>query len=324
MKAIVITKYGLPLEVLQLGELEMPIPAEDQVLVRVHAASVNKADLAPIRGAFVARLLGTGLLKPKIEVLGTDIAGQVEAVGKAVQRFHVGDEVFGFGVGGFAEYACARADQLALKPASVPFEQAAAMPIAAITALQGLRKGQIKPGQKVLVNGASGGVGTFAVQIAKSFGAEVTAVCSPQNLDSVRQMGADHVIDYTREDFTTIGLQYDLIFAANGYHSIQDYRRALCSKGVYVGVGGEMSQIMQALVVGPLISKSAGQQFGFMGIAKRSPQDLDFLGDLLAAGKIKPVIERRYPLAETAEAIVYLETGHVRGKLVIDVPGGKI
>ena len=324
MKAIVITKYGLPLEVLQLGELEMPIPAEDQVLVRVHAASVNKADLAPIRGAFVARLLGTGRLKPKIEVLGTDIAGQVEAVGKAVQRFHVGDEVFGFGVGGFAEYACARADQLALKPASVPFEQAAAMPIAAITALQGLRKGRIRPGQKVLVNGASGGVGTFAVQIAKSFGAEVTAVCSPQNLDSVRQMGADHVIDYTREDFTTIGLQYDLIFAANGYHSIQDYRRALCPKGVYVGVGGEMSQIMQALVVGPLISKSGGQQFGFMGIAKRNPQDLDFLGELLAAGKIKPVIERRYPLAETAQAIVYLETGHVRGKLVIDVPGGKI
>ena len=324
MKAIVITKYGLPLDVLQLKELETPTPADDQVLVRVRAASVNKADLAPIHGAFIARLLGTGLLKPKVKILGTDIAGQVEAVGRSVQRFKPGDEVFGFASGGFAEFACARADQLALKPANVPFEQAAAMPIAAITALQGLRKGQIQPGQKVLVNGASGGVGTFAVQIAKSFGAEVTAVCSPQNLDSVRQMEADHVIDYTREDFTRNGQQYDLIFAANGYHSIRDYRRALCPKGVYVGVGGEMPQIMQALVVGPLISKSAGQQFGFMGIAKRNSKDLDFLGELLAAGKIKPVIERRYPLTETAQAIVYLETGHARGKLVIDVEAGKI
>jgi NADPH:quinone reductase-like Zn-dependent oxidoreductase len=232
MKAIICTKYGPPLEVLQLKEVEKPIPADNQVLVKVHAASVNKKDLAPVRGAFVARLLGTGLLKPKRQILGDDIAGQVEAVGKNVKHFQPRDEVFGATDGAFAEYACTREDLLALKPANVTFEEAAAVPVAAITALQGLRQGRIQPGQRVLVNGASGGVGTFAVQIAKSFGTEVTAVCSSRNLHQARSMGADRVIDYTQEDFTKKGQRYDLIIAANGNHSMLAYRRALSPKGM--------------------------------------------------------------------------------------------
>jgi len=317
MKAIVCTKYGPPLDVLQLKEVEKPTPTDNQVLVKVHAASVNKADLAPVRGAFLARLLGTGLLKPKREILGTDIAGQVEAVGKNVRQFKPGDEVFGAAAGGFAEYACVAEDRLALKPANVTFEDAAAVPVAAITALQGLRKGQIQPGQKVLVNGASGGVGTFAVQIAKSFGTEVTAVCSPKNLDNARSMGADHVIDYTQEDFTKNSQRYDLILAANGDRSVPDYRNALSPKGICVVLGGSLAQIFQALLLGPLISKSGSKKIGFMGIAKLNQKDLVLVKELLEAEKVKPVIDRRYPLSETAEAIRYLEEGHARGKVVI-------
>ncbi len=220
MKAIVCTRYGPPLDALQLKEVEKPTPMDDQVLVKVQAASINISDLAPIRGAFLARLLGGGLLRPKRTMVGADLAGRVEAVGKNVKQFQPGDEVFGDAPGSFAEYACARQDLLVLKPANVTFEEAAAVGVAAISALQGLRKGQIQPGQKVLVNGASGGVGTFAVQIAKSSGTEVTAVCSPKNLDNARTMGADHVIDYTQEDFTRNGQRYDLILAVNGYHSI--------------------------------------------------------------------------------------------------------
>jgi NADPH:quinone reductase-like Zn-dependent oxidoreductase len=323
MKAIVCTQYGPPLDVLQLKEVDKPTPTDNQVLVKVYAASVNKKDLAPMRGAFIARLLGTGLLKPKRQILGDDIAGRVEAVGKDVKQFQPGDEVFGDAPGAFAEYACAREDLLALKPTTVTFEEAAAVPVAGITALQGLRAGQIQPGQKVLVNGASGGVGTFAVQIAKSFGTEVTAVCSPQNVDNARSMGADHIIDYTQENFTKSGQMHNLILAVNGYHPILGYRNALSAKGICVVLGGELPQIFQALVLGPLISKSGGKKIGFMGIAKLNHKDLILLKELLETGKIKSVIDRRYPLSEAAEAIRYLEEGHARGKVVIAVEHNK-
>jgi len=324
MKAIVCTKYGHPLEVLQLKEVEKPSPTDDQVLVKVQAASINISDLAPIRGVFLARLLGTGLLRPKRTRIGSDIAGRVEAVGKNVKQFQLGDEVFGDASGGFAEYVCAREDLLVLKPTNVTFEEAASVGVAATSALQGLRIGQIQPGQKVLVNGASGAVGTFAVQIAKSFGTEVTAVCSPQNLDNARSMGADHVIDYTQEDFTRNGRTYDLILAVNGYHSILDYRRALSPKGICVVLGGKLPQVFQALLWGPLISKTGSKKMGFMGIAKLNQKDLVLLKELLEAGKVKPMIDRRYPLSETAEAIQYLEEGHAKGKVVIEIQRGNV
>ena len=267
MKAIVVHKYGSP-DVLQLKEVAKPTPKDDEVLVKVHAASVNAADLHFLRGKpFLMRLMGYGLLKPKNTILGADIAGRVEAVGSNVKQFQPGDEVFGdlsgSGWGGFAEYVCASEDALVLKPANMTFEQAAAVPIAAVTALQGLRdKGHIQPGQKVLINGASGGVGTFAVQIAKSFGAEVTAVCSTRNVDMVRSIGADHVIDYTQEDFTKNGQRYDLIIAANGYHSISDYKRALSPKGTYVMTGGSATQMFQAMLLGPWISRTGSKKMG--------------------------------------------------------------
>ncbi len=317
MKAIVCTKYGDPLEVLQLREVEKPTPGDDQVLVKVLAASVNVADLAPVKGVFLARLLGTGLFKPKRERIGTDIAGRVEAVGKNVTHFKPGDEVFGAAPGGFAEYACAREDYLVLKPATMSFEQMAAVPVAGVTALQGLRIGQIKPGQKVLVNGASGGVGTFAVLIARALGTEVTAVCSTKNMDSARAMGAEHVIDYTREDFTRNGEKYDLIFAANGYHPIASYRRALSPTGNYVVAGGKLPQLFQVLVLGRMMTRSGGQTFRFMGIARFNQEDLVTLKNLLGSGKVTPVIERQYPLSEVPEAVSYLLEGHALGKIVI-------
>ena len=317
MKAIVCSKYGHPLDVIQLKEIEKPTPTDNQVLVKVHAASINISDLAPIRGVFLARLLGTGFLRPKRTMVGADIAGRVEVVGKNVTQFRPGDEVFGDASGSCAEYACAREDLLVLKPANVTFEQGATVGVAATSALQGLRAGKIQHGQKVLVNGASGAVGTFAVQIAKSFGTEVTAVCSPKNLANARAMGADHVIDYTQEDFTRNGQTYDLILAVNGFHPILDYRRALSPKGICVVLGGKIPQIIQAVLWGPLISKNGGRKIGFMGIAKLNQKDLVFLKELLEAGKVKPVIDRRYPLSETAEAMQYLEEGHAQGKVVI-------
>ena len=263
--------------------------------------------------------MGGGLLKPKKQILGSDFAGRVEAVGRNVKQFQPDDEVFGFTRGGFAEYVCARENALTLKPANISFEEAAAVPMAAVTALQGLRdKGQIQPGQKVLINGASGGVGTFAVQIAKSFGAEVTGVCSTRNLDRARSIGADQVIDYTQEDFTKNGQRYDLILAANGYHSILDYKRALSPKGTYVMVGGSMAQMFQAMLLGPWISKTGSKKMGFM-VAEQSQEDLVFLKELLEARKVVPVIERRYPLSQVAEAVRYLEEGHAQGKIVITV-----
>jgi NADPH:quinone reductase-like Zn-dependent oxidoreductase len=251
------------------------------------------------------------------------MAGRVEAVGRNARQFQPGDEVFGdmagHGNGSFAEYVSASERAFALKPANLSFEEAAAVPMAAVTALQGLRdEGQIRPGQKVLINGASGGVGTFAVQLAKYFGAEVTAVCSTRNVDQARSLGADHVIDYTKEDFTQSGRQYDLILAANGYHSLSAYKRALTPGGVYVMAGGTSAQIFQAMLLGPWMSKSGGKKMGGVS-AKPSQVDLVFVKGLLEAGRIVPVIDRRYPLSETAEALRYLGEGHARGKIVITV-----
>ena len=322
MKAIVCPKYGPP-DDLKLMEVEKPIPKDDEVLVKVHASSVNAVDWHIMRGKpSMMRLMGVGLLKPKNKILGSDIAGRVEAVGKNVKRFKQGDEVFGNTPGGFAEYVCALEDALVLKPAKITFEEAAAVPLAAVTALQGLRKGQIEPGQKVLINGASGGVGTFAVQIAKSFGAEVNAVCSTRNLDQARSIGADHVIDYTQEDFTKNGQHYDLILAAGGYHWISDYKRALSPKGIYVMTGGSMAQLFQAMLLGPWMSMTGSKKMGNM-MARTNQKDLVFLKELLEAGKVVPVIERRYPLSQVAEAIRYLEEGHAQGKLVITLEDGR-
>lgn len=317
MQAIVITKYGPPGEVLKLREIEKPTPDDQQVLVKVRAGSLNVADLAPIRGVFIARLLGTGWRKPKRKVLGTDIAGQVEEVGKRVTQFKPGDEVFGATAGGFAEYACAAEERLVLKPANVSFEEAAAVPIAGVSALQGLGKGQIAAGQKVLIHGASGAVGTFAVQLAKAFGTQVTAVCSTRNVENARALGADDVIDYTQEDFTQHGRRYDLILAINGNRSPWDYRKALTPMGRCVVLGGSLAQIFQAMLLGRFVSKPGGQTIGFMGIARMNQRDLEILKELLAVGKVKPLIERRYPLSQTVEAVQYLEKGHARAKQVI-------
>jgi NADPH:quinone reductase-like Zn-dependent oxidoreductase len=320
MKAIVRTQYGPP-EVLQFTEVEKPTPKDNEVLIKLYAASVNPMDLFSMRGAPLIRLI-PGLRTPKHLVLGCDIAGRVEGVGGHVKQFQPGDEVFGvtgFDGGGFAEYVCAIEDKLALKPANISLEDAAAVPVAAITALQGLRdKGRIQQGQKVLVDGASGGVGTFAVQIAKSFGAEVTAVCSTRNLDTARSIGADHVIDYTREDFTQSGQRYDLIMGANAHHSLFDYRRALSQEGIYVLVGGGLVQVFQAMLVGPLLSLIGSKKTCFF-IGKANQKDLVFLKDLLAAGKVSPVIDRRYPLSGAADALRYLEERHARGKVVLTV-----
>jgi NADPH:quinone reductase-like Zn-dependent oxidoreductase len=320
MKAIARTKYGPP-EVLQFAEVEKPVPKDNEVLLKVCAASVNPVDLYCMRGAPLIRSLST----PKQKVLGCDIAGRVEKVGRNVTQFHPGDEVFGatgFGGGGFAEFACAMEDKLALKPGNISFEDAAAVPIAAITALQGLRdKGRIQPGQKVLVEGASGGVGTFAVQIAKSFGAEVTAVCSTRNVEKARSIGADYVIDYTREDFTKSGTRYDLIFGANAHHAIFDYTRALKQGGICVVAGGGVAQMLQALLLGPLLSRIGSKKIRPF-LAKINHKDLVFLKELLETGKVVPVIDRRYPLSDAAEALRYLEEHHAQGKVVLAVGDG--
>ncbi len=316
MKAILHTKYGSP-DVLQLEEVEKPTPEADEVLVKIHAASVNAYDWHFLTAdIFLIRLVG-GLLKPKDPRLGADMAGRVEAVGQNVKQFQPGDEVFGMVKGAFAEYTCARESSLALKPINASFEQAAALPLAATSALQGLRdEGKIQAGQKVLINGASGGLGSFAVQIAKSFGAEVTAVCSTRNLEQATTLGADHVIDYTKEDFTKSNQQYDLVFAANGYHSLVAYKRTLTAKGTYVMGGGTTAQMFQVMLFGPLMSKPEGKRMCGLS-AKDNRDDLVFIKNLFEAGKIQSVIDRRYPLKDTAEALRYLGEGHARGKIVI-------
>lgn len=318
MKAIVFTKYGSP-DVLQLQEVEKPVPNDEDVLVKVRAASINALDYHSLSAdIFLVRLMGGGLFKPKDTRLGVDVAGEVEVVGKNVGQFKPGDEVFGGGRGSMAEYACSRQSSLVLKPGNLTFEQAAAVPVAALTALQGLRDyGQIRSGQKVLIQGASGGVGMFAVQIAKSFGASVTAVCSRKNQETAHSLGADQVIDYTREDFTKNGRQYDLIFAVNGFHPLSDYKRALTLQGRYIAAGGSQSQMLQAMLLGKWMSRSGGQTMGFMGVAKIDQKDLTYLKELLEAGKITPLIDGVYPLSETAAAFRYVEDVHPRGKVVI-------
>jgi len=328
MKAIVCTKYGSA-DVLQLQEVEKPAPRDDEVLIKVQAASVNARDWRYMRAnPFFIRLTVGGFLKPKNPILGVDAAGQIEAVGSNVRQYRPGDEVFGYlsryGGRTFAEYVCAGEDEITLKPANLTFEQAAAVPLAAITALQGLRdKGNIQPGQKVLINGASGGVGTFAVQIAKALGAEVTAVCSTRNLEMVRSLGADHVIDYKVEDFTQNGQQYDLILAVNGYHPISDYLHTIKPAGTYVVAGGSMAQLFQAASNKKRNSNTGGQKI-FVLSQEHNQKDLVLIKELLESGKVKPVIDKCYPLSKTPEAFWYFEKEHAQGKVVITIEHNSI
>jgi NADPH:quinone reductase-like Zn-dependent oxidoreductase len=326
VKAIVRDSYGSP-DILELTDIDKPEPADDEVLVRVHAASVNPADWHILRGApYIARMQ-FGLRKPKDRVLGCDVAGHIEAVGKDVTMLQPGEEIFGspfmHGLGAFAEWVCISEDLLAPKPATLSFEQAAAVPLAALTALQGLRDyGRIEPGHKVLIIGASGGVGTFAVQIAKSFGAEVSGVCSTRNVEMVRSIGADHVIDYTKDDFTQSGHKYDLIFQLAGTLSPSECRSALTSNGTLVISSGEsegrwigpVDRVIKALVLSGFVSQKMASF-----TVKANREDLQLLKQFIEAGKLTPVIDRTYPLAQVPEAIRYLEEGHARGKVVISV-----
>jgi NADPH:quinone reductase-like Zn-dependent oxidoreductase len=320
MKAIVYREYGSP-NVLRFEEVEDPTAADDEVLIKVCAASVNPYDWHFMRGTPYGVRIVAGLLKPKVTRLGADVAGQIEAIGKNITRFKPGDPVFGTCKGAFAEYACARESALVVKPDDVTCEQAACVPIAAFTALQGLRnRGRLQPGQKVLVNGASGGVGTFAVQIAKSFGADVTGVCSTRNVEMVQSIGADHVIDYTREDFTRNGQRYDLFFDCIGQHPLSVCRSVLNPKGIYVGAGGPSDRWMMRPItrlIKSLVLSAFGSQKLVGVLAKANKEDLATLCELIQAGKVTPVIDRRYRLSEVPEAIKYLEEGHARGKVLI-------
>jgi NADPH:quinone reductase-like Zn-dependent oxidoreductase len=324
MKAIRYCEYGSA-DVLKLKEVEKPVPNDDQVLIKVRASSLNAFDAYVTRDSWVGRLF-FGLRKPRDTRLGQDVAGQVEAVGKNVAQFKRDDEVFGVTRGGLAEYSCSREWALAAKPPNVTFEQAASLPLAGLVALQGLREGKIQPGQKVLINGATGGVGTFTVQIAKSFGAEVTAVCSTRNVDLVRSIGADHVIDYTKEDFTKGDQRYDLIFDNVCNHSFAERSRVLNPKGICVlaGMGGAGVKTSEAIgrIAGNVFTARASfgdQKFAQYRI-KTSKQDLITLGDLVESGKVRPVIDRTYKLSEAPEAMRYLGEGHARGKIVVTVP----
>ncbi len=325
MKAIVFPAYGGP-EVLRYEEIDTPVPRDNEVRIRVHAASVNAGDWHLLRAdPFLVRL-AFGLFKPKVNILGADLAGTVESVGQKVTQFAPGDAVFGDisprGFGAFAEYACAPESLIAIKPENLSFSEAAAVPAAGVTALQALRdSGRIRPGENVLVNGASGGVGSYAVQIAKALGAEVTGVCSTRNLDHVRTLGADKVIDYTREDFTQAGALYDLIHAANGDLPIDAYRRALRPGGRYVMSGGATRQFYQAALRGPWISMTSKVRMGSM-LVKPNQSDLVVLREFLESGKVKPVIDRSYPLAEVPDAIRYMENEHAQGKIIIRVADG--
>jgi NADPH:quinone reductase-like Zn-dependent oxidoreductase len=325
MKSVVYCDYGTA-DVLRLEEIEKPVPGDRELLVRVRAASVNPLDWHYMRGTPYVMRIGTGLRKPKVTRLGVDFAGTVEAVGPNVTRFKPGDDVFGGRTGAFAEYVTVREDRAVVpKPDGISFEEAASMPIAAITALQGLRdKGRVGPGQRVLINGASGGVGTFAVQLARNMGAEVTGVCSTRNLELVRSLGAAHVVDYTREDFTKGTERYDVLLDNVGNRGLLECRRVLKPGGIYVLIGGggpndrrwlgPLAKPVQELLISPFVSQKLVMLF-----AELIPSDLAFLGDLVQAGKVKPVLDRRYPLAELPAAIAYLEKGHARGKVVIDV-----
>jgi NADPH:quinone reductase-like Zn-dependent oxidoreductase len=321
MKAIVQTRYGSP-DGVELREVDMPVIEDHQVLVRVHASSINPAEWYRVMGPVFARI-GNGLRKPKSPAIGADLAGQVEAVGKDVTEFQAGDEVFGTSGGSWAEYAAAREVRLVPKPANVSFEEAASVPIAAITALQALRDhGHLQPGQKVLINGASGGVGTFAVQLAKAFGAEVTGVCSTRNVDQARLLGADRVCDYTQEDFTQSGERHDLMLDIAGSQTFSQFRRALTPEARVVLVGGRMTHRglgpIPHLFATRLASVGRSQSVTFF-VAKITKEDLAFLQELLADGKVKPVIDRRYELSQTSDALRYLGEGHAQGKIVLTV-----
>jgi|HubBroStandDraft_4_1064222.scaffolds.fasta_scaffold17258_3 NADPH:quinone reductase-like Zn-dependent oxidoreductase len=328
MKAAIYTRYGPP-EVVQIADVEKPVPKDDEVLIRVRAAAVNPYDWHFMRGEpYPVRIAAGGLRKPKDSRLGADVAGEIEAAGKNITQFKLGDAVFGSCKGAFAEYACASESNLALKPDNVTFEQAASVPIAAYTALQGLRRGgltkdgKIQPGQKILINGAAGGVGTFAVQIAKSFGADVTGVCSTKNVEMVRSIGANQVVDYTQEDFTKSARRYDVILDCVGNHSFSESRRVMNPRGIYVGAGGTsdnwmigpLTGALKALVLSWFVSQKQ-----VMVLAKPSKEDLTIMGELMAIGKVTPVIDRCYSLCEVPEAVRYLEAGHARGKVVITV-----
>ena len=323
MKAIIQSEYGSP-DVLSLAEVDQPTLSDHGVLVRIHAASVHAGDWHLMRGTpFLLRLIYGGILKPKFQILGTDMAGQVEAVGRNITQFKPGDRVFGdlseCGFGTFAEYVCVPEKALVLKPTNITFEQAATVPVSALAALQGLRDaGQIQSGQKVLINGASGGVGSFAVQIAKAFGAEVTGVCSTKKVDMVRSIGADHVIDYTKDDITKYRQHYDLVLDAAAYRSVFKYLPALKPQGTYVMVGGSTARFFQVMIFGAWISKIAGRNIKFL-TSQPNQADLIVLKDLIEAGKIVPRIDLCYPLSEVPAAIRYVELRQVRGKVAISI-----
>src|SRR5919112_4885485 len=330
MKAIVYTQYGSP-EALQLEDVAKPTPKDDEVLIKVRAASVNRSDWEGLRGKPLYARIG-GLLRPRRQILGSDIAGRVEMTGRNIRRFQPGDEVFGDiapslgqlitkigGMGGFAEYVCARESALALKPAGMTFEEAAAIPQAAVIALQGIRdKGQVQPGQKVLINGAGGGAGTFAVQLAKLYGAEVTGVDNTGKQDFIRTLGADHVIDYTREDFTKNGEQYDLILDIVAHRSVFAYKRALRSDGRCYLAGGSVATMLQILLLGPWISMIESKKIRILAV-KPSLEDMGHVTELYEAGKVTPLIDKTYALCEVPEAITYVGDGHAKGKVVITV-----
>ena len=322
MKAIVYTKYGSP-DVLQVKEVEKPLPNADEVLVKVHAASINSWDLDMLTGRPLEYRFFSGILKPsKTKILGCDIAGRVDAVGRNINQFHPGDDVFGDlcegSWGGFAEYVCARENELTLKPTAMTFEEAAASPQAGILALQGLcEKREISPGHKILINGAGGGVGTFAIQIAKSFGAEVTGVDNTSKLDMMSSLGADYVIDYTKEDFTKNGKSYDLILDVKTDRSVFDYWRALDSNGIYVSVGGRSARILQLVIVGSLFSMTGSKKLTLM--LHKPNKDIEIIKELFESGKIKSVVDRCFPLSEAPEAFEYFGEGHFKGKVVITV-----
>jgi len=325
MKAIIYEKYGSP-DVLHLKETTKPAPGENDVLVQIKASSINSRDWRLLRAnPFFVRFMGQGLLKPRSPILGADVAGQVEAVGGGVSQFQPGDEVYGFLSvefgGAYAEYACAPQSILAPKPANLSFGEAAAVPLAALTALQGLRNyGEIESGSRVLIQGASGGVGTFAVQIAKALGADVTAVCSTRNMEMVDALGADRVVDYKKEDITRSGQQFDLIFAVNGYHPLAGYMRILAPEGTYVVAGGTMRQLFEAMRRRRSNSENGGRN-AYVVDLKQSQEDLLFLKDLLESGAVAPVIDAVYPLSDTAEAFRTYEEEHARGKIVITMNG---
>ncbi len=318
MKAMVFTKYGSP-DVLELKEVEKPAPKDDEVLIRVHAASLNEWDHGALEGGDLINRLIFGLRRPKKQILGSDIAGRIEAVGKAVQQFRPGDEVFGDlsgRWGGFAEYVCARENAVALKPPKMTFEQAAAIPQAALLALQGLRlMGRLQPGQKLLINGAGGGVGTFAIQLAKPDGVEVTAVDRAEKLELLRALGADHVIDYAREDFTRNGRRYDLILDVKTTRSIFDCARALNPGGTYVTVGGDMARLLQALLLRPWLSMTRNKRILLLSL--KPNRGLDEINTLFEQGKIMPVIDGTYSLSEVPDAFRHYATGRHQGKVVI-------